>query len=53
VAFDMPVLASINWAAAGLTVLALVAVFRFRLGMATVLGGAALAGLALGLLGLT
>jgi chromate transporter len=53
VSFDMPVLASVNWAALGLTVLALIAVFRFRLGMGTVLGGAALAGLGLSLLGLT
>lgn len=49
---DLPVLASVNLWAAGLSVLALLAVFRLKLGMTTVLGGAALAGLALHLAGL-
>ena len=46
-----PVLSSLDAAAAGLCLLALAAVFRFRLGMATVLGGSALLGLALHLIG--
>jgi chromate transporter len=49
---ELPVMASVNWAAAGLSALALVAVFRLGLGMATVLGGAAALGLALHLAGL-
>jgi chromate transporter len=49
---ELPVLASIDWAAAALSVLAMVAVFRLRLGTATVLGGAAAAGVALHLAGL-
>ena len=49
---ELPVPGSIDWAAAALAVLALYAVFRLKLGMATVLGGAALLGLALHLLGL-
>lgn len=44
---ELPVPGSINWAAAALSALALVAVFRFKLGLATVLGGAALTGVAL------
>jgi len=48
---ELPVLGSLDRAAAGLSVLALVAVFRFRLGMTTVLGGAAGLGLALHLAG--
>jgi chromate transporter len=44
---ELPVPGSVDWAAAALTVLALAAVFRLKLGMATVLGGAALAGVAL------
>ncbi|MDP3342324.1 chromate efflux transporter [Frigidibacter sp.] len=44
---ELPVLASVDWAAAALSVLALVAVFRLKLGMTTVLGGAAALGLAL------
>lgn len=49
---ELPVLGSINWVAAALSALALVAVFRLGLGMATVLGGAALAGVALYMAGL-
>ncbi|MCZ8081395.1 MAG: chromate efflux transporter [Rhodobacteraceae bacterium] len=49
---ELPVLASIDWVAAGLSVLALIAVFRLKLGMATVLGGAAALGLILHLVGL-
>jgi chromate transporter len=49
---DLPVLGSINWAAAALSVLALVAVLRFKLGMATVLGSAAVAGITLYFVGL-
>ena len=48
---ELPVLASIDGAAAGLSVLALVAVFVLKLGMATVLAGAAGLGLALHLAG--
>jgi chromate transporter len=49
---ELPVLASVNWAAAALSALALVAVFRLKLGMASVLGGSAALGLALHLAGL-
>jgi chromate transporter len=49
---ELPVLASLDWAAAALSVLALVAVFWLKLGMATVLAGAAALGLALHLAGL-
>ena len=49
--FDLPVPATLNPAATFLTALALIAVFRLRLGMATVLGGAATAGMALYLAG--
>ncbi|MGL4310401.1 MAG: chromate efflux transporter [Paracoccaceae bacterium] len=49
---DVPVLSSIDWMAAALAVLALFAVFRLKLGMARVLGGAALAGVLLHLTGL-
>ena len=44
---EVPRLASIDWAAAALSALALVAVFRLKLGMAAVIGGAALLGIAL------
>jgi chromate transporter len=50
---DVPVWRSVNWAAALLVIAAMVAVFRFRLGTLTVLGGSAVAGLALGAAGLT
>jgi chromate transporter len=40
----LPIGASIDWAALGLTLLALVAVLRFKLGMAWTLAGAALLG---------
>lgn len=49
---ELPVLSSIDWAAATLSALALVAVFRLQLGMVTVLGGAAMLGLVLHLVGL-
>lgn len=49
---ELPVVASLDWAAAALAVLALVAVFRLKLGMAFVLTGAAALGLALHLVGL-
>ncbi|HZF93239.1 MAG TPA: chromate efflux transporter [Allosphingosinicella sp.] len=42
--FDVPVLASIDWAALGLAAAALVAVFRFRLGALQVLAGCAAIG---------
>jgi chromate transporter len=48
---DLPVLSSVNWAAAVLSVLAIVAVFQLKLGMAAVLGGAAALGLLLHLAG--
>lgn len=51
-ALDLPVLASIDGAAAGLTALALWAVFGLRLGLAQVLTGAAALGLGLHMLGL-
>lgn len=46
-ALTLPVLSSIDWAAAALSAAALVVVFRLKLGMAAVLGGAAAAGAAL------
>lgn len=49
---ELPVIASVDWAAAILSALALLAVFRLKLGMATVLGGAAALGVALHLAGL-
>jgi chromate transporter len=49
---DLPVMASLDGAAAALSVLALAAVFGFRLGMAAVLAGSAALGLGLHLLGL-
>jgi chromate transporter len=49
---ELPVPGSVNWLAAGLSVLALIAVFRLKLGMATVLGGAAAIGVLLHLAGL-
>ena len=51
VRFDAPVISALNPVAAALTLLALVAVFRLRLGMAPVLIGAALLGIAAHLLG--
>jgi chromate transporter len=44
---DVPVLASIDWAAVALAAAALIAVFRFRLGTLWVLAGCAAAGLAM------
>ncbi|MBS3979557.1 MAG: chromate efflux transporter [Rhodobacteraceae bacterium] len=49
---ELPVPGTINWVAAGLSALAILAVFRLQLGMATVLAGAAGLGLALHLAGL-
>lgn len=51
-AMELPVLWSINWIAAALSALAILAVFHGKLGMATVLAGAAGLGLALHLAGL-
>ncbi|AUH63347.1 chromate efflux transporter [Paracoccus zhejiangensis] len=50
---ELPVLGSINWAAAMLAACAIVAVFRLKLGMLTVLGAAAAAGIGLYLAGMT
>ena len=50
---ELPVWSSLDLPAAILSALALLAVFRLKLGMATVLGGAALLGLLLHLAGLT
>lgn len=52
VSFDLPVLASIDPWTAGLTLAAIVAVFRLKLGVFPVLAAAALAGIALRLSGL-
>ncbi|MDP3193676.1 chromate efflux transporter [Tabrizicola sp.] len=49
---ELPVPDSINWVAAGLSALAILAVFRLKLGLATVLAGAAGLGLTLHLAGL-
>jgi chromate transporter len=43
---DVPILSSVNVAALVLTLAAIVALFRFRIGMVTVLAGSALAGIA-------
>jgi chromate transporter len=51
--FDIPLLASANLPAIMLSAAALVAAFRFRAGLLPLLGGSALAGLLLGLAGLT
>ena len=45
IAFDMPVLTSVNLPALVLTAMAMVAIFRFRIGPLTVLAGCAAAGL--------
>ncbi len=45
--FDLPEWASIDWGAALLSALALVAVFRLRIGMLAVIGGCAAAGIVL------
>jgi chromate transporter len=50
--FDMPVLSSIDAPALVLAIAAATAIFRFNLGMLTVLGGSCVAGLALRLSGL-
>lgn len=49
---DLPVMSSINLSAAALSALALLAVFRLKLGMAPVMAGAAALGLALYLAGI-
>ena len=51
-AMELPILGSIDWAAAAMSALALYAVFRLKLGMATVLIGAAALGLMAHLAGL-
>ncbi|WP_027522921.1 chromate efflux transporter [Bradyrhizobium sp. Ec3.3] len=50
--FDMPVLASVDIAALVLSIAAATAIFRFKLGMLTVLAGSCAAGVALRLAGL-
>ncbi len=49
--FDMPVLASVDVPALVLSIAAATAIFRFKLGMLTVLGGSCVAGIALRLAG--
>lgn len=49
---ELPVPASVDWAAAALSALALLAVFRLKLGIAVVLAGAAALGLVLSITGL-
>ena len=49
--FDAPVLSSVDWAALVLSMIAAVAIFRFRIGMLWVLAGASIAGVALHLAG--
>jgi chromate transporter len=51
--FDMPVLANVNVWALLLTLGAVVAVFRLKIGIVSVLAGCALAGLLLHLAGAT
>ena len=51
VSLQLPVMASIDWMAAALSAIALIAVFWLNIGMAKVLAGAALAGLALHMAG--
>ncbi|MBC9245310.1 chromate efflux transporter [Paracoccus sp. 11-3] len=48
---ELPVLSSLNWAAAILSALAIFALFRLKLGMTTVLAATAIAGMALYLAG--
>ncbi|WP_112312944.1 chromate efflux transporter [Pseudogemmobacter bohemicus] len=52
VSLQLPVMGSIDWMAAALSALALIAVFRLKIGMVQVLAGAAFAGMALHLVGL-
>ncbi len=49
--FDMPVLSSVDFSALALAIAAATAIFRFDLGMLTVLGGSCAAGVLLRLLG--
>jgi chromate transporter len=51
-AFDMPVLSSVDLGALVLAIAAATAIFRFKLGMLTVLGASCVAGIGLRLLGL-
>jgi len=51
ISLQLPVMASIDWMAAALSAIALIAVFWLNIGMAKVLAGAALAGLALHIAG--
>gem|GEM_PF-5395720 len=48
----MPTLSSIDWTALALTILALLAAFKFRVGTATLLLGAAILGQLCGMAGL-
>ncbi len=52
VSLELPVLATIDWAALALSLAAVLAVFRLRLGVLPVLGGCATAGIVLRLTGL-
>jgi len=49
---NLPVLGSVNWAALGIAIAALVAIFHFRTGVIPVLAGSCLAGIALHFAGL-
>lgn len=49
---DLPVPGSIDWLAASLAVFALFAVFRLKIGMGMALGGSAVLGVGLWLIGL-
>ena len=50
--FDMPVVSSVDIAALVLAIAAATAIFRFKLGMLTVLGGSCVAGVLLRLVGM-
>jgi chromate transporter len=50
--FDLPVWSSVDWAALLLAIAAAAAIFRFNMGMLTVLAGSCAAGLALRLTGI-
>jgi chromate transporter len=49
---NLPVLGSVNWAALGIAIAAMAAIFRFRVGIIPVLAGSCLAGIALHFAGL-
>lgn len=53
ITLELPVVHSMDWLAAALAVIALIAVFRLKLGMTTVLAGSAALGLFVHLAGLT